>query len=174
MVDKIDGQAKGNAQSPMGQWERAINESKYKNEDRQGVMDRGQRPPKTDTDGKVNIKRAEDYECKTCSSRKYKDQSDDPSVSFQTPTHIDPSQSAGAVMSHEMEHVRNEDAKAKNEGREVVQSSVTLHYAICPECGRAYIAGGETRTVTKAADKEQGAQGLFGEEAKGILIDAKA
>ena len=29
----------------------------------------------------------------------------------------------------------------------VLQASVTLHTAICPECGRAYVSGGETRTA---------------------------
>ena len=32
----------------------------------------------------------------------------------------------------------------------MVSQSVTLHTDICPECGKVYISGGETRTVTKA------------------------
>ena len=174
MIEKMDGINKGNATTPIGLWEKSINESKYKNEERTAIMDRGQRPAKSEADSKVTDKKAEDYECKTCASRKYKDQSNDPSVSFQAPTHISPTQSAGAVMSHEMEHVRNEDARAKREGREVIQSSVSLHYAICPECGRAYVAGGETKTVTKATDKEQDKQSTQGDDGKGRIVDAKA
>jgi len=33
-------------------------------------------------------------ECQTCKNRKYVDSSDDPSVSFQSPTHIGPGQAA--------------------------------------------------------------------------------
>ena len=171
MIEKLDGLVKGNSATQMDLWEKAINENKYKNEERQGIMDRGQRTGKTDTENKSE--KVEDYECKTCAARRYKDQSNDPSVSFQTPTHISPGQSAGAVMSHEMEHVRNEDAKAKREDREVIRSSVTLQYAVCPECGRAYVAGGETTTVTKAVDKEQDKQGPP-EDGKGKIVDAKA
>ena len=86
-------------------------------------------------------------ECKTCSSRKYKDISNDPSVSFQSPTHISPGQSAAMVSSHENEHVSSEKAKAAEEGREIISQTVTLSTAICPECKRVYISGGVTRTV---------------------------
>jgi hypothetical protein len=93
-------------------------------------------------------------ECKTCKNRKYQDSSDDPSVSFQTPTHISPGESASAVMAHEGEHVSNEKAKAAQEGRRVVSQTVTLETSICPECGRVYVSGGVTRTVT-ASDTPQ-------------------
>jgi hypothetical protein len=92
--------------------------------------------------------------CTTCSSRLYQDGSDDPGVSFKTPTHISPEASHGAVMSHEMEHVANEQVKAENEQREVVSQSVILHAALCPECGKSYIAGGVTTTITKAKNRE--------------------
>lgn len=72
-------------------------------------------------------------DCQTCAERRYVDGSDDPSVSFKTPTQIDPEQSAAMVMSHELEHVANEQANAEQEGREVVSQSVKLHSAICPE-----------------------------------------
>ena len=49
-----------------------------------------------------------------------------------------------------MEHVVHEQAKARKEDRKVVSQSVTLHTDICPECGKTYVSGGETRTVTKA------------------------
>ncbi len=35
----------------------------------------------------------------------------------------------------------------------MVSQSVTIHTAICPECGDTYVAGGETTTVTR--DKPQ-------------------
>jgi hypothetical protein len=94
-------------------------------------------------------------ECQTCKNRKYVDQSDDPSVSYQAPTNISPGQSASAVMSHEREHVVNEQARAEKEGREVVSQTVTLQMSTCPECGRMYVSGGTTRTVT-VAKKDQG------------------
>jgi hypothetical protein len=94
-------------------------------------------------------------ECQTCKNRKYVDQSDDPSVSFQAPTNISPGQSASAVMSHEREHVVNEQARAEKEGREVVSQTVTLQMSTCPECGRMYVSGGTTRTVT-VAKKDSG------------------
>ena len=87
-------------------------------------------------------------ECKTCASRRYVDQSDDPSVSFQTPTKVSPNMAMGAVTSHENEHVRNEQSKAQREGREIVNQTVTLTYDCCPECGRNYVSGGTTRTTS--------------------------
>jgi len=87
-------------------------------------------------------------ECETCANRKYVDGSDDSSVSFQTPTNISPNMAAAAVASHENEHVRNEQAKAARDDREIVQQSVTLHYDTCEECGRQYVSGGTTRTTS--------------------------
>ena len=86
--------------------------------------------------------------CTTCQNRRYVDQSDDASVSFQTPTKINPSMAAAAVASHEQEHVRNEQARAQREGRDIINQSVTLHYDFCPECGRNYVSGGTTRTTS--------------------------
>ena len=54
-----------------------------------------------------------------------------------------------------MEHVYREQAKAQREDREVVSQSVTYHTAICPECGKAYVSGGTTRTVTAAKSEPQ-------------------
>jgi hypothetical protein len=93
----------------------------------------------------------EPHECQTCKSRKYQDSSSDPSVSYQSPTHIGPNQAGAAVASHESEHVAHEQAKAEREGRKIVSQTVSLSTSICPECGRIYISGGVTRTVT--ADK---------------------
>ena len=178
-MEKVDGLSnKGTAMSAMERWEKAINDNKQKNEERTGIMDRGQRTGKTETENKV-----EDHECKTCASRRYMDRSDDASVSFQTPTHIAASQSAAAVIGHEMEHVASEDARAKKENREVIQSSVSIHYDICPECGVRYASGGETRTVTKGAEQEEeehdfqamvGAKNRREDEQGGKIVNTRA
>ncbi len=99
-------------------------------------------------------KRSGEIECKTCKSRKYVDGSDDPGVSFKTPQHINPSQSASAVMGHELEHYNRETASASKNGEEVVSASITLSRAICPECGRSYVSGGTTH-VTKRVDTDK-------------------
>lgn len=96
----------------------------------------------------------EESECQTCKERKYQDGSDDPGVSFKTPTNVAPEQAASAVRGHEQEHVVRERSKAQREGREVVSQSVTYHTAICPECGKVYVSGGTTRTSTRAAQEQ--------------------
>ena len=96
-------------------------------------------------------------ECQTCKERKYQDGSDDPGVSFKTPTNVAPELAALAVRGHEQEHVVREQAEARREGREVVSQSVTYHTAICPECGKVYVSGGTTRTSTRAAQEQPGA-----------------
>ena len=119
--------------------------------------------------GAESVQKAlEEGECQTCKERKYQDGSDDPGVSFKTPTSIDPDLAPSAVRGHEMEHVVREQAKARREDRKVVSQSVTYHTAICPECGRAYVSGGTTRTVTAAktaeAPQEEQQQGRQSEE----------
>ena len=106
--------------------------------------------------GAESVQKAlEEGECQTCKERKYQDGSDDPGVSFKTPTNVDPDMAASAVRGHEMEHVYREQAKAQREDRKVVSQSVTYHTAICPECGKAYVSGGTTRTVTAAKSEPQ-------------------
>lgn len=88
--------------------------------------------------------------CETCASRKYKDVSSDSGVSFQSATKL-PAATAGiSVMSHEGEHVSRETAKAQKQGSIVTQKTVTAKMAVCPDCGRMYIAGGTTKITTKA------------------------
>lgn len=88
--------------------------------------------------------------CETCENRTYQDGSNDPSVSFKNPTNVDPSVAASAVRGHEQEHVFNERNKAQREQRKIISQTVSLHNGICGECGKAYISGGTTRTVSKA------------------------
>lgn len=109
--------------------------------------------------------------CQTCENRKYQDGSNDPSVSFKTPTAISPDRAAAAVRNHEMEHVFNEQIKAQKEDREVVSQSVAYSTNICPECHRVYISGGETRTVTKSKQDYQ--VGIENQQ-KGELLDVVA
>ena len=87
-------------------------------------------------------------ECQTCANRRYVDQSDDPSVSYQTPTNISAGMSGAAVAAHESEHVNNERANALRGDREIISQYVSITYACCPECGRLYAAGGTTRTTS--------------------------
>jgi ribosomal protein L32 len=54
-----------------------------------------------------------------------------------------------------MEHVVREQAKAQREGRRVINQSVSIHTAICPECGKTYVSGGTTRTTTAAEPKQE-------------------
>lgn len=89
-----------------------------------------------------------DEECQTCKNRKYQDGSDDPGVSFKTASKITGSAEA-AVRNHEYEHVYRNRAKADREGEEIVSQSVVIKHGICPECGKVYVEGGETTTVTR-------------------------
>ena len=85
-------------------------------------------------------------ECKTCKERKYQDGSNESDVSFKAPGHISPQASAGAVRAHEQQHVNNAYEKAAKGDGKVISATVSLRTEICPECGTAYVAGGETRT----------------------------
>ena len=118
--------------------------------------------------------RSDKGECQTCKNRKYQDGSNDPGVSFKSPTKMSPEQAASAVLGHEMEHVTRNQAKAKSEGREVISQSVMLHSAICPECGRSYIAGGVTRTVTgERTKKDDEQEKLLNKFGVGLSIPSK-
>ena len=106
--------------------------------------------------------KVEPRECETCKRREYQDGSNDPGVSFKTPTHISPDQAGSAVRAHEQEHVTREQAKAAREGRKVISQSVSIHTAVCPECGRVYVSGGTTRTVTAKDDSDDENEKAFG------------
>lgn len=106
-------------------------------------------------------------ECKTCKARKYKDQSNDASVSFQTPTHISPEMAASAVAAHEREHVRNNAQQAQREGMKAT-SFVQIHTSVCPECGRIYVSGGTTTTYYSQKQQPLNYDGA------GIFVNTKA
>ncbi len=93
-------------------------------------------------------------ECQTCKERKYVDGSNEGNVSFKAPGHIAPEASAGVVMSHEKEHVANAKREGNKPGNELISTTVSLKTAICPECGRSYVAGGTTRTLIKYGDSD--------------------
>ena len=90
-----------------------------------------------------------DCECETCRKRRYQDDSDDSAVSFQVPTTMSPAAAKSRVRSHELEHVRREGIKARQEGKQIVSQTVRIMTNTCNECGRIYVSGGLTRTVTR-------------------------
>ncbi len=99
-------------------------------------------------------KRVSPAECQTCKERKYQDGSDE-MVSFKTAQHISPTEAGTKGRAHEQEHVANAYEKAAKDGGKVLQASVSIHTAICPECGRTYISGGETNTKIEYSHEEE-------------------
>jgi len=98
-------------------------------------------------------KRAGVIECETCANRKYQDGSDE-QVSFKSAQHISPNAAGARVRGHEQEHVSNAYDKAKKDGGKVIQASVAIHTAICPECGKTYVSGGTTSTKIKYPNED--------------------
>lgn len=96
-------------------------------------------------------KKSSPAECETCKERKYQDGSDE-MVSFKSAQHISPEAAAGRVRAHEQEHVSNAYKKAAMDDGKVLQASVSIKMAVCPECGRSYVAGGETATKIQYHD----------------------
>ncbi len=92
-------------------------------------------------------------ECQTCKNRKYQDGSDE-MVSFKSAAHISPQASASRVRAHEQEHVSNAYKKAYMNNGKVVSATVSIHTAVCPECGRTYVSGGETNTQIRYFNEE--------------------
>ncbi len=118
--------------------------------------------------GKVNP-----IECETCKNRRYQDGSDE-MVSFKTPGKISPEESFAKVSAHEQEHVTNAVAEGSKPGKELISATVSLKTAMCPECGKAYVAGGTTRTMMKTYGKDpfsQNQKAFEAEATKGNNID---
>lgn len=107
----------------------------------------GQEISENSTQAKA-LKRSGVIECETCKTRQYQDGSNESDVSFKAPGHISPQSSVGAVRAHEQQHVSNAFQK-QADGAKVISASVNVKMAVCPECGRSYAAGGETRTAIK-------------------------
>lgn len=129
------------------------------------------------TDNTVDsLRKVQPVECQTCKNRKYQDGSDE-MVSFKTPGRIKPEESYGKVMAHEQEHVANAIAEGNEKNKELVSATVSLKTGICPECGRAYIAGGTTRTVMRVYGADPYSRNLKSFEAeatKGNNVDLVA
>ena len=98
-------------------------------------------------------KRVSPAECETCKNRKYQDGSDE-MVSFKSAQHISPQAAAARVRGHEAEHVSNAYKDAAMNNGKVLQASVSIRTAVCPECGRTYVAGGETCTKIAYSNEE--------------------
>jgi len=98
-------------------------------------------------------KKSSPAECETCKERKYQDGSDE-MVSFKSPKHISPNAAGAAVRAHEQEHVSNAYKKAGENNGEVINASVAIHTAVCPECGRTYVSGGTTTTQIKYKNED--------------------
>lgn len=112
-------------------------------------------------------------ECQTCKNRRYQDVSDE-QVSFKTPGKISPEESYVKVRSHEQEHVSNAIAKGNKPGKELVSASVSLKLAVCPECGRSYIAGGTTKTLMRTYNDDpysRNQKSFEAEAARGNYVD---
>jgi hypothetical protein len=107
-------------------------------------------------------------QCATCAARKYKDQSDDSSVSFQTSTSVPPQLAASEVRFHEQEHVQHNAVKADAAGLKAT-SSVQIHTAVCPECGRIYVSGGTT--ITSYSQKQPAS--FSSSETSGTLVNIR-
>ena len=105
-------------------------------------------------DGKPAKGVEEDHECETCENRTYVDGSNENDVSFKTAGHIAPEAAASTVRAHEYEHVRNAYQEDSKEDKELISVSVSLKTAICPECGKTYVAGGKTRTLMRSGVEE--------------------
>lgn len=113
-------------------------------------------------------------ECKTCKSRKYVDGSEEADVSFKAPGHISPGQSYATVMSHEQEHVANARQKASGKNARLLSATVSLKMAVCPECGRSYVAGGVTNTRIEYSEEnpyDRGRKVIEGSFLKGQNVD---
>ena len=93
-------------------------------------------------------------ECETCKNRKYQDGSDEANVSFKSAAHISPESAGARVRAHEGEHVANAYKKAAQKNGRVVRASVSIHTAVCPECGRTYVSGGTTSTMIKYTNEQ--------------------
>lgn len=127
----------------------------------------------SDSERKRKFDSLDNGECQTCKNRRYVDVSNDSSVSFQTPTRVAPAAAGAAVRAHENQHVAHNQEAADRNGQKVVYQTVTIKTAICPECGKTYVAGGVTKTVTKTDNSKKFDVGKTdnNEKDNGTLLD---
>ncbi len=80
------------------------------------------------------------------------------------------------MRAHEGEHVSNAYKSAAQKDGKVISASVSIHTAVCPECGRTYISGGTTSTRIEYPTNpyEENKRALEAEDAKGKNIDYAA
>lgn len=109
----------------------------------------GERPSANPDEVKKPGRRSSPADCETCKNRRYQDESGDNNVSFKSPSRISPDAAASKVRAHENQHVSNAYKKAAKNNGKVVNASVSIKTAICPECGKTYVAGGLTKTQIK-------------------------
>lgn len=123
-------------------------------------------------------RRSSPEECEQCKNRKYQDGSDEANVSFKSASHISPEAAASKVRAHENEHVSNAYKKAAQKGGEVVNASVSIHTAVCSECGRVYVSGGTTNTMIRYNNEQnpyvQNQKALDAANFKGAKVDYAA
>lgn len=110
---------------------------------------KGERPSANPDEVKKPGRRSSPADCETCKNRRYQDESGDNNVSFKSPSRISPDAAASKVRAHENQHVSNAYKKAAKNNGKVVNASVSIKTAICPECGKTYVAGGLTKTQIK-------------------------
>ncbi len=60
------------------------------------------------------------------------------------------------------------------EGKDVVFQSVKIKTAICPECGRVYVSGGKTTTVTMDPSDQKPVQKPAQKSEPGQILDTLA
>ena len=135
--------ASGNSTSAASSTQASDSNASKASSDGKAVVNPGQ------SDIKQPGRKSSPSECQTCKNRKYQDGSDENNVSFKSAQHIDPAAAFSKVSAHEGEHVSNAYNKAREGNGQVVQASVAIHTAICPECGRTYVSGGTTTTQIK-------------------------
>ena len=140
---KIDAVANDSSEaraSMMEKWQASIKESAKQ---RTSVTPKDISRQNADLEQKI---RNGEIDCPTCSARQYVDESNDGGVSFQAPRGLSSSTAASAVMNHEWEHVA-ESKREQQESGVATKTTVSLERAVCPMCGKSYIAGGTTVTT---------------------------
>lgn len=138
----------------------------------------------TDMDTQNGLKKigqddgTKEKECQTCKNRKYQDGSNEANVSFKSAAHVSPQAAGAAVRAHEGQHVSNAFKDAAQNNGKVISATVSIHTSVCPECGRSYISGGDTRTQIKYYNEsnpyQQDLKTTDGIKLRGANVDQEA